>query len=308
MAKRFLLVGGLDDDAEQRLEHAGELRRLPSATEDELAVAVAEVDALIVRTHIRVTRRVLAAGRRLRVVGVAGVGTDKVDLAAAEALNVAVLNRPGAATQAVAEITVGLMLNLLRPLERLRRAYQAGRFREARAAPHGVELSTLTIGIIGLGRIGSTVGRIVNQGFGSRVLYNDIVDIGPLDFAAEPVSKERLWSESDIVTLHVPLTELTRGLVEANVLAVMKPTALLINASRGAVVNTDALVEALRTNQIAGAGLDVTHPEPLAGDHPLFGFANCIVLPHVAARTHGGIARMHGIVDDVIAYLRGTGS
>ncbi len=304
MRHRVLLVGGLDSRAEQRLSAGADVVRAQADDEETLAAAIVDADALVVRTNVRVTRAILAAGRRLRVVGVAGVGTDKVDMAAANELGIVVLNRPGAATDAVAEFTIALMLNLLRPMARLMDQYRAGGFRAARAAAHGVELRTLTVGIVGMGRIGSAVGRILTNGFGASVLYNDIIDVGPFDFDARRVDKPAIWSQCDIITLHVPLTDLTYRLVDEGVLRQMRPGAFLINAARGAVVDTDALVRALREGWIAGAGLDVTDPEPLAADHPLFAIENCLTMPHAAARTHGGIERMYAVVDDVLAFLQ----
>ncbi len=301
---RILLAEALDADAEQRLEAAATIVRAPTPDEQTLCALVVDCDALVARTHNRITRAVLEAGRRLRVVGIAGVGVDHVDVTAAEQLGIAVLNTPAAATDAVADFTLGLMLQLLRPIPRLAEDYRAGRFSAARAEPHGRELRELTVGIVGMGRIGARVGRIC-AACGARVLYNDIVPVGPFDFPAEPVEKATIWSQSDLVTLHVPLTDLTRGLIDAEVLAYFRPTAFLINTARGAGVDTAALTATLQENRIGGAALDVTDPEPLPPDHPLFACPRCILTPHVAARTYGGLRRMCAVVDDVLAFLAG---
>jgi len=309
MAAEFkvLLAEGLDGDTERRLDSGARIVRAPAkADEDTLCHLIADCDALVARTHTRVTRRLLAAGRRLRVVGVAGVGLERVDVAAAEELGVAVLHTPAAASDAVAEFAVALMLQLLRPIPRLSKAYAAGDFRAARGRPHGRELRELTVGIVGMGRIGSRVGRICRAGCGARVLYSDIVEVGPFDFDASRVDKPTLWSESDIVTLHVPATELTHHLVDADVLTDMRASAFLINTARGVVVETVALVDALRRGSIAAAALDVVEPEPLPPEHPLFGLDNCVLTPHVAARTHGGLRRMYAVADDVLAFLAGS--
>lgn len=300
---RILLAEPLDADAERRLEAAAEVVR-PGATEDRaLRAAVSDCVALITRTHTHVSRELLVSGKHLRVVGVAGVGTDRVDLDAARELGIVVLNTPDAAGDAVAEFTLALMLQLLRPVPRLAEDLKRGMYREARAVPHGVELRELTVGIVGMGRIGARVGRICSAGFGAKVLYNDIVDVGPFDFAAEAVDKSTIWSQADIVSLHVPLTDRTRGLVDAKVLERFQPHALLINTARGALIDSDALTAALLENRIGGAALDVTHPEPLPPGHPLFNTKNCILTPHVAARTSRGLRRMFAIVDAVLAHL-----
>jgi len=301
---RILLADALDEVAQTRLAAAAEVVRARHADPAELADLIADCDALIVRTRTSVPRDVLEAGRRLRVVGVAGAGLDRVDLDAARTLGITVIDAAEAASDAVAEMTVALMLQLLRPIPRLAAAYRAGRYEQARAAPHGRELRDLTVGILGMGRIGSRVGRICASGFGARVLYNDIAEVGPFDFAATTVDKNRLYAESDILTLHVPLTDLTRGLIDAGVFARMRAGALLINTSRGAVVRTADMLDALRSGHITGAALDVTEPEPLPPDHPLFAMENVIVLPHVAARTVRGLRGMFDVVDAVLTFLR----
>jgi phosphoglycerate dehydrogenase-like enzyme len=301
---RVVLAEGLDGPSEQRLAAAATVVRLAQPDEATLCAAVADADALIVRTHTRVTAAVLGAGQRLRVVGIAGVGLDQVDTAAAAARGITVLSRTAAATDAVAELTLAFMLTLLRPIPRLMAAYRAGQFRAAREAAHGRELRELAIGIVGMGRIGSAVGRICASGIGARVLYTDIRDVGALPFAATAVDKPTLWAGCDVVTVHVPLTDATRGLVDAAVLGQMPPGALLINTARGPVVRTDALVTALESGQLGGAALDVTDPEPLPPEHPLWRCERCLLTPHIAARTFGGLARMCGIVDDVLDALR----
>jgi phosphoglycerate dehydrogenase-like enzyme len=300
---RILLADALDSDAERRLAAGATVVRAPAADEATLCRLIGDCDALVARTHTRVTRAVLAVGRRLRVVGVAGVGVDRVDLAAAEELGITVLNTPAAATDAVADFTLELMLLLLRPIPRLADEYRRGRFAAARQTPHGRELRELTVGVVGMGRIGSAVGRRCAAA-GARVLYNDIVAVGPFDFAATPADKPAIWTESDVVTLHVPLTDLTRRLVNADVLARLRPGALLINTARGAVVDTEALTAALQAGRLGGAGLDVTDPEPLPPGHPLLVCERCTVTPHVASRTFAGLRRMCAVVDEVLAILQ----
>ncbi len=300
---KVLLGEDLDAEAEQRLAAGAQVVRAPRGDEETLRSLVGDCDALVVRTHNRVTRRLLDSGRRLRVVGIAGVGVDNVDVAAAAELGVAVLNTPAAATDAVADLAVALMLQLLRPIPRLAEQYRRGEFQAARAQPHGRELGELTVGIVGMGRIGSRVGRTCAAGFGARVLYNDIVAVGPFDFAAEAVDKDTLWAASDIVTLHVPLTDETRSLVNGDVLARLRPTALLINTARGGVVDTAALTASLQGGQLTGAALDVVAPEPLLPGHPLFACERCILTPHIAARTKRGMQRMCAVVDQVLEFL-----
>ncbi len=300
---RVLLAEGLDADAERRLEAGAEVVRPRATDEDTLCEAIADCDALVARTHTPITRKLLTAGKRLRAIGIAGVGLDRVDVAAAEELGITVLHTPAAASDAVAELAVGLMIQLQRPIPRLAEAYKRGEFRTAREQTHGNELRELTIGIVGMGRIGSRVGRICSAGIGARVLYNDIIDVGPFPFDATPADKPTIWTESDVITLHVPATDLTRRMITADVLTQMRPSAHLLNTSRGVAVDTPALTAALQNGEIAGAALDVVDPEPLPPEHPLFALENCILMPHIAARTHGGLRRMYAVVDDVLAFL-----
>jgi D-3-phosphoglycerate dehydrogenase len=300
---KVLLLEPLDQAAERRLAAGADVLRPSTTDEAGLRRLIADCDALVARTHNPINRSLLEAGKRLRVVGVAGVGLDHVDVAAAEELGIKVLHTPTASSDAVAEFAVGLMLQLLRPAPRLAEAYRKGWFQAVRDKPHGRELRELTVGIVGMGRIGSRVGRVCNAGFGARVLYNDIIEVGPFDFEATPVDKPTIWSESDVITLHVPATELTRNLVNAGVLAQLRRTAYLINTARGVVVDTTALTKALQNRRIAGAALDVVEPEPLPQHYPLFSLDNCILTPHVAARTHRGLQRMFAVVDDVLALL-----
>ncbi len=301
---RILLTDRLDEASEARLGARADVALLADCAPESLTEALRDCDGVIVRTATRLPRSLLeAAGNRLRVVGVAGVGTENVDLEAAAERGIAVLNVPEAASDAVAELTVALMLNLLRPIRRLSSDYSRGEFATARKQPHGDELRRQTVGIVGLGRIGRRVARICTAGFGCHVRYNDIVDVGPLDFPAESVTKEELWAASDIITVHTPLTPQTRGLIDTSVLAALRPDARLINTARGAIVDTAALVAALQSGRLAGAGLDVTDPEPLPTNHPLFAMEQCVLTPHVASRTHAGLRNMFAVVDRVLEYL-----
>lgn len=300
---RILLAEPLSPEAEERLERAGELVRAPDAQPETLRRLAAECDALVARTRTRIDAALLDAAPRLRLIGVAGVGLDQVDLDATRARGVEVVNTPAAASDAVAELAVDLMLALRRPVQRLASAYRRGEFHAARRHPHGSELRSATIGIVGMGRIGSRVGRICSAGFGARVLYHDIIPVGPFSFAAEAVDTDALWRSCDIVTLHVPLTPDTRRMADAAALGRMKPDAAIVNTARGEVLDTDALLQALESGRLAGAALDVTDPEPLPPDHRLFQLDNCVLTPHIAARTHEGLRNMLAVVDVVAARI-----
>ncbi|MFH0982955.1 MAG: NAD(P)-dependent oxidoreductase, partial [Planctomycetota bacterium] len=289
------------DHALERLRRVGDLVQLQVPAEDELIAAVADADALLVRTYTQVTQRALESAPRLRVVGRGGVGVENIDVRSAAAHGIVVVHTPAAATEAVAELTLGLILALERKIIAGDGLVRAGDFEGARRAAVGRELGQCTLGIVGMGRIGRAVGRIAAAGFGARVLYNDILDIGPLDFPAQPLPKPELYAAADIVTLHVTLTRQTRGLINAEALAHFRPTTTLINTARGAVVEAGAVAAALCEGRLAGAAFDVFDPEPPPPDHALLYAPNVVLSPHAGARSPRGQARMNDVVDDVIA-------
>jgi D-3-phosphoglycerate dehydrogenase len=301
----ILVAEPFDPAALATLEEAGRVRALHACDETSLKSAVSDCDALLVRTAARVTRAVIESAPRLRVIGRGGVGLDNIDLDAARERHIAVVYTPAASTDAVADLAVGLMINLLRKVSWTDQEARQGRFSLARDAAVSREMSELTVGIVGLGRIGRAVARRCRHGFRMRVVYNDIVEPGWLDFTAEPMSKPDLFRTADIITLHTPLTSETRNLIHADTLALFKDSAILINTARGPIVNSLDLARALSNGKLTGAGLDVTDPEPLPPDHPLRRAPNTLVTPHLGARTVGSLARMNAVVEDVVRVLRG---
>ena len=306
-ARRFEIVVAerLGEAAMARLASVGEVRVLGRCEEADLVTAVAEADALVIRSFARVTRAVIEAGRRLRVVGRAGVGLEQVDSEAARERGVRVVYTPAASTDSVAELAVGLMLAVERRLVRADAMVRGAAFAQARGELIGRELRGLTLGVVGMGRIGSAVARICHDGLGMSIVYNDVREVGPFAFEARCAAKEELYACADVVSLHVPLTPETRGLIGGRALRLFRPTATLINTARGAVVEAGALAEALREGRLAGAGLDVHEPEPPGADYPMMGMENVVLSAHQGARTRGALARMDEVVEDVIAVLEG---
>jgi len=294
-----------DREAVRRMEQYGRVTHLESCDEESLRSAVSDCDALLIRSVSRITRTVFNAANHLRVIGRGGVGLENVDLQAAAEKGVVVVHTPAAATDAVADLTVGLIIALVRNLVAGDKSVRAGEFQSFRDCVRSRELAGLTIGIVGLGRIGRAVARRCRHGFDMTVLYNDIVSPGWTDFVGHPVSKEELYGRSDIISLHVPLTDQTRHMITERTLGHFKSGAVLINTSRGAVVDGAALAEALCAGRIAGAALDVFDPEPIPAKHPLMHAPNTLFTPHIGARTHAGLARMNAVVEDVIRVLTG---
>jgi D-3-phosphoglycerate dehydrogenase len=269
--------------------------------------ALREPEGLVVRTYTRVNDAMLDKAPKLRVVGRGGVGLENIDVRACRRRGVEVVYTPSANTWAVGDFVFGFMLQLLRPWCFFRdRVYDPKEFKRIRAEERGVELSELTLGILGMGRVGRRVAHIATRGFGMKVIYNDLLDVqSQLDFPATPVDKATLYRESDVLSLHVTMLPGNENMVGKEQLAMMKPTSILINTARGEVLDAQALADALRAKNIAGAALDVFWPEPPRDDFPLLGFKNVLLTPHVAARSRTAIENMSWVVRDVVGVLKG---
>lgn len=266
-------------------------------TEPEIAALVADFDVLIAGTE-PITRSVIRAGRRLRLISRVGAGLDSVDLAAARDHGVAVAYTPEAPADAVAELTIGLALSLLRGVHRADAAIRGGSWTRL----PGRRLGAVTVGVIGVGRIGRRVVRLLSA-FGARILANDLTPAA-LDEPVEWVAKPALFREADLVTLHVPLTPATRRLVGPRQLAAMRPGTLLVNTCRGGVVDEAALADALRRGRLAGAAVDTFVDEPYRGE--LIGLDTCLLTAHMGSMTDDCRRRMEcGAARNVVAFLRG---
>jgi len=243
-----------------------------------------EADALIVRSAVKVTREVMEKAARLRVIGRAGVGVDNVDLAAATAAGVLVMNTPGGNAVSVAEHTFALMLAMARSVSQANASTRAGKWEKKRFM--GNELRGKTLGVLGLGSIGREVVRR-GRAFEMRILATDpYVNVETAaDLGVELVDTRRLYAESDYLTLHVALTPETRGMLNREAFAQMKPGVRIVNCARGELIDHEALLEALQSGRVAGAALDVFQPEPPAADFPLFQLDSVIATPHIAGST-----------------------
>ncbi len=256
------------------------------------------------------TREVFdAAGADLEAISRVGTGVDSVDLAAATAHGVAVLNAPGENAQTIAELSVGFMWSLARRIVRADRAVRTTGF-EMRTRLDGGELAGKTVGVVGFGEIGRRVAAICHHGFGMRVLVTtarpDPARFEAAGITAAFVDLDRLLAESDFVALHAAVTPDTERMIGAPQLEAMKPGAYLINTSRGQLVDEPALVEALAAGAIAGYGADVFEVEPPPPDHPLFDLPNTVLSPHFGSGTFEAMSRMGGrAVENLIERLSG---
>ncbi len=283
--KRVLVTDGLSPLGVDHLRKEGlEVEVVPTLPEAELRARVRGAHGLIVRSATKVTRAVVEDGADLVVIGRAGAGVDNIDVDAATARGVIVMNTPGGNTIAVAEHTLGLLLALARNLPQAHGALKAGRWEKSRYA--GVELYNKVLGIVGLGRIGGEVARRA-LGLSMKVIAYDpyLTRDAALRLGVESVELDDLFQRSDFVSIHTPLTKDTRNFIDEREFACMKPGVRIINCARGGVVNELALAAAIRAGRVGGAALDVFETEPLPPGHPLLGLEQVIVTPHLAAST-----------------------
>ena len=277
---------------------------------DELLARVAGCDGVLTLQTDRVDDEFLhAAGPQLRVVANYAVGYDNIDVPACRARGVVVGNTPGVLTETTADLAFALLMAAARRLPEGSRYVRDGRWKTwGPLLLLGPDVHGATIGIVGFGRIGQAVARRA-QGFGMRILYHDVQQLpedvtGPLGASYRPL--EALLAEADFVSLHVNLSDVTRHLINAETLAWMKPTAVLVNTSRGPVVDQVALAEALRDGTIWAAALDVTDPEPIRMDDPLVGLDNCLIVPHIASASRATRGRMAAMAAaNLLAGVRG---
>ena len=287
---KILVCDPIHEDGISKLKEAGyEVKVEPNLTPDQLIKAVPEFDAIVVRGRTKVTESVIRAGTKLRTIARSGVGLDNIDLESARKKSIQVISTPAAPTTSVAELTVGLALIVLRKISFADRAMKEGRW--AKSELMGRELKGETVGVVGAaGRIGLEVARICLQGFEARVIGYDVLDLtekaSSLGFRAVKELQE-LLRESDIVTIHVPYLPSTHHLIDEKAIAATKDGAIIINPSRGDIIDGQALLHALKTGKLSGAGLDVFHKEPPSDgwELELTKLPNVVCTSHIGAQT-----------------------
>lgn len=279
---KVLVLAPLHPDGIALLQKECDVEVAPGLSEEEICSKVAGVDAVIVRSKPEITKKIIDAGDTLKVIGRAGVGLDNIDTQYAESKTITVVNTPGVSTESVAEHVFALLLSKARDIPKADRSMREGRWMKKELK--GTELKGKTLGIIGFGRIGSRLGEIA-VAFGMKVLAQDVIDITERaqKVGAEVVTVEEVLKKSDFVTLHVPLLPSTRNLISEKEIDKMKPGTILINTSRGGVVDEKALYKALAENRIQ-ACLDVFEEEPPIRS-PLLTADNIVLTPHIAAST-----------------------
>jgi D-3-phosphoglycerate dehydrogenase len=303
---RILVADPIAGDGVERLRAAGDVDVATGLAPDDLRDRIAEYDALVVRSETKVTAALLDAAKRLRVVGRAGVGVDNIDVDAATERGILVLNAPTGNTIAATEHAIALLFALMRNIPTADRSLHSGLWERSRFV--GVELRDKTLGVVGLGKIGFEVARIAREGLHMRVLAFD-----PLATAeraqqagADLADLDTLIEQSDVLTVHVPLTDMTRGMIGAAELRRMKRGARLINVARGGIIDERALADAISEGHIAGAAIDVFEQEPPPPDHPLLKLPQVVVTPHLGASTREAQVNVaYDVADQIVEYLGG---
>lgn len=305
-AFRIVLLDGLAPEGLEALRREPDLRvsQPPRLEGPALREAVRDADALVVRSASTVTAALMDAAPGLRVIGRPGSGVDNIDVEAATRRGIAVLSTPGANAASAAEHTLALLLALARRIPQAQASLKAGRWEKERF--QGVQLEGKILGLLGFGHVGRAVAERAGA-LRMRVIACDPL-LDPARAAAlgvEAVALQDLYARADVLSLHLPLTEKTRGLVGREALARMKPGAMLLNCARGGILDESALAEALRTGRLAGAALDVFAEEPPPPGHPLLALENVVATPHLGAATAEAQARAsRELALEIAAFLR----
>ncbi len=301
---KILLTDGLNESGQAILRTAAQVDDRVDISAEDLIKVVGDYNAMIVRGRTKVPPEVLDAAKKMKIIGRAGVGVDNINLPAAKEHGVSVVNAPKSTTLAVAELTLGLMLAVARSIPRADSSMKAGQWIKKQL--EGVELRGKMLGIVGMGNIGSAVGRMATA-LGMRVIgFDPLVSADEIEArGAKAVSLKELYVASDFITLHVPLNDATRGMINSETLALMKSGVRLICAARGGVIDEAALLQALQSGQVAAAALDVFAKEP-PGLTDLVAHPNVVATPHIGAQTEEAQVRAsEDIASEILAGLRG---
>jgi len=303
---KVLVCDAIDQKGIEIMKKSGlQVDYKPEIEPDELMRTVKDYDILVVRSRTKVTREVIDANAKMKIIARVGVGLDNIDVKHAESKGIQVINAEIAAMTAVAELVIGLMISLARNIPRADAAIKNGKWLKKELV--GIELKGRYLGIVGVGKIGRRIGRIA-RGLSMNIIGYDIVPIDQ-QFAREVglivTDLNTLLSSSDFVTLHVPLTEDTKHMINEQRLSLMKKSAYLINTSRGAVIDEQALYKALKDGRIAGAALDVFEVEPPT-NNALMQLPNVVCTPHIGAQTYEAQELAANVIAErIIQILKG---
>lgn len=301
---KVLLSQEIHPSAKKLLEEKFEVVTAPDTTQETLIEMVKDVDAIILRTTSKITKEVIDNAPKLKIISRTGAGVDNIDLKAAAERGIIVCNQPGVNNVSVAEHAVAMILHLAKQLSKMDAAARNGNW-GIRNKNLAIEVNEKALGVVGMGKIGSRVAKMCSA-LGMKILAYDPYVSEELKQQYEFTTLERLFKESDFVTLHCPNTPETKGMITEALLYSMKPTSYLVNTSRGDVVDEAALIKVLKEKRIAGAGIDVFHQEPVSLDNELLKLDNVILSPHSAAMTREATINVAiGAVNAVIDFFEG---
>jgi D-3-phosphoglycerate dehydrogenase len=308
MEKKFkvLLLENMDEKGIQFLEEKADISFVNKHDEETITKALIGKDAVIKRDRGFITKKMLEQCPTVKAVGRHGVGLDTIDVKGAEELGIYVVNTPYANVEAVAEHNIALMLAIAKPILKVDKTLREGNWDYGHYLV-GEELFGKKVGFVGLGKIGYRTAEICKIGFNMEVYYHDLIrnKIAEEKLGVKFVSIEELCQISDFVVMALPLNKETEKYFDQEKFNLMKPSAFFINNSRGPIVDEEALINALKENKIAGAGIDVFTQEPPAKDNPLFKLDNVVVTPHSAANTKNAMVGMAMVAEDIIRILEG---
>ncbi|MCK4447475.1 MAG: hydroxyacid dehydrogenase [Candidatus Marinimicrobia bacterium] len=302
--KKVLLSKPIDPAGMKVLKDKVEPVILSNFNVETIKKMVADVEGIILRTNIKVTREIIESAPYLKIISRTGAGVDNIEVAAATEKGILVCNTPGVNSIPVAEQALALMLNVAKQLKTMDKAVHNANWK-IRYTSKAVDIEGKTLGLVGMGHIGSLLAKKCRLAFNMKVIAYD-----PYVKQAEGVelcsSLDQLFSQSDFISIHVPYTEETHHLVDVRLLGLMKPDSCLINTSRGSIVDEKALIEALKNKSIAGAGLDVFEKEPPSPDNLLLKFDNVITTPHSSALSRECVMKVAmTAAQAIVDYLEG---
>lgn len=302
----IVVVEPIHLDGIKMLEKYGKVIQLPpNSTWKDLLRVSKNADAFVTRGFVKIPLKVLEAAKKLKVIGVHGVGVDHIDVNFAQKRGIQIVEAPAELTDAVAEFTIGLMLSLLRKIPMANAAVRSAEWNRKYSDLVGVDLTGKMVGIIGLGRIGSAVAKRLGA-FSVKLIYHQRVRNPELEkqLGVEYASFNRLLKTSDIISIHVPLTPETYHMISHKEFKTMKTGVYVVNTSRGAVIDEKAMYGALVSGKVVGAALDVFESEPLSSDSPLIKLNNVILSPHLAASSSETLRRLAtSVAEEVIKIL-----
>lgn len=301
---KILICDGLDSEAVKLLEHDGHQVTLKKGiTADELAQLIPDAEVVVVRSATKITAAVLEKAKSLKLVVRAGVGLDNVDAIAAQAKGITVANTPAATSISVAEHAFALMLALARHIPQGNQSTKAGGWE--RKSLEGTELCNKTIGILGFGRIGQEVAKRAKAFHMHVIVCDTVLDSEIIDaLEVEAAALDELLKRCDYLSLHLPINDNTRNIINADRIKTMKRGVRIINTARGGLIDTDALISAVQSGQVAGAAIDVYDKEPPAKDNPMFAVPQIICVPHLGASTVEGQLRAGAEVARIVREFK----